>query len=762
MADDALLVKLYQKVSGCPLFDLKAYLEYTEKVNISSIWKILTYLLVNGLFVVLDMVVGFFSLILSFFEKIDLYGTYKHTVYDMSKKLWQGLLGSGNYTQSIVYALVAIGAFCGFIAYIFSKGDVVRRLLHLFAVLLLGFGYYGTMQNTSGGLYILDSIHNFATSASQTIAQVSLTDPQDSHKQLSSNQSVTDNYVAKTAYAAYLYVNTGRLDGKYYNNQTGQLEDFDDSQVLGKTVNGSFQKVKTADRDKKGGYLDELGTDADEGKEKDRWVSAVFDYLPIKFIYVGLKIIEAIILGIPLVLVQFLGFLAQLVVLFLIAFFPLALILSLIPSLSDTIFNTMKLMGGASIFPAFVGFMTLMVFYMESLIAAFVSTGFGKLSSGDTATFGDYLPAVQLLIQTFLEGVTLVAFWKNKERTLAYLLGHHNARAINQLTDTVANKAQTTLSHPKEMYDNAADTAMMTLGVGTGAAVMAKEHLSNAMSKLKPDYDNIQTDEVSQDYNEDDSNINPMDLSTDTWDTDMPDYDEPAQDANEDMPNLDELLADRHDQEEALGYDEVSPQDEILSEEIPDLANIDYDEVTSNNLDSQDNLEAPEKEVVSQGDVTPDSILDDNLDPIETPDYDTIDLNQAQDDSQSQTVVEALTYQPEEDHLIYDDLSSDSRSAMPQTDTSSAIEDLANRPKASQNPKKRTSKDLPNDYRIYQLEEDLAAYQNAPDLGELQAKTAFERGLKKTLSKQKQYEHNKKRMSHIEQELVRLRGEDHV
>ncbi|MCW1043048.1 hypothetical protein, partial [Streptococcus anginosus] len=70
--------------------------------------------------------------------------------------------------------------------------------------------------------------------------------------------------------------------------------------------------------------------------------------------------------------------------------------------------------------------------------------------------------------------------------------------------------------------------------------------------------------------------------------------------------------------------------------------------------------------------------------------------------------------------------------------------------------------DLPNDYRIYQLEEDLAAYQNAPDLGELQAKTAFERGLKKTLSKQKQYEHNKKRMSHIEQELVRLRGEDHV
>lgn len=736
MADDALLVKLYQKVSGCPLFDLKAYLEYTEKVNISSVWKILTYLLVNGLFVVLDMVVGFFSLVLSFFEKMDLYGTYKHTVYDMSKKLWQGLLGSGNYTQSIVYALVAIGAFCGFIAYVFSKGDVVRRLLHLFAVLLLGFGYYGTMQNTSGGLYILDSIHNLATSASQTIAQVTLTDPQDSQKQLSSNQSVTDNYVAKTAYAAYLYVNTGRLDGKYVNNQTGQLEDFDDSQVLGKNTNSGFQKVKTADRDKKGGYLDELGTDADEGKEKDRWVSAVFDYLPIKFIYVGLKIVEAIILGIPLVLVQFLGFLAQLVVLCLIAFFPLALILSLIPSLSDTIFNTMKLMGGASIFPAFVGFMTLMVFYMESLIVAFVSTGFGKLSSGDTATFGDYLPAVQLLIQTFLEGVTLVAFWKNKERTLAYLLGHHNARAINQLTDTVASKVQTPLSHPKEMYDNAADMAMMTLGAGAGAAVMAKEHLSNAMSKLKPDYDSIQANEVPQDYNEDDSNIDSMELLNDTWDSDRLDDDEPAQDASEETPDLDELLADSQEQEDPLDYDEVNPQEDALSEELPDLEDIDYD-----GLETLDHLGE------QQTSVNPDVLVEEQLEIPDRSDYDV------QENHQPQPEEELLDNSPQE-QPIYEEL--------PQTEMPTAIEELSNRSKASQKSPKRTSKDLPNDYRIYQLEEDLAAYQNAPDLGELQAKTAFERGLKKTLSKQKQYEHNKKRMSHIEQELVRLRGEDHV
>lgn len=722
MGDTSTLIRLYQKVAGGSVFDLRAYLEYTEKVNMSAIYKVLTYLFVNSFFTILDLVVGFFSLILSFFDKVDLYNTYKHTVYDTSKHLWQGFLGNGNYNQSIVYVLVAISAFVIFIGYTFSKGDVGRRLLHLFVTLILGFGYYGTMQNTSGGLYVLDTIHNLSTSASKTISQISLVDPQDQNKTINQNNSITDNYIAKTAYAAYLYVNTGRLDGKYQNNQTGQLEDFDDSKVLGVNKNGSFQKANQQERDKKGGYLDDLGTGADEGKEKDRWVSSVWDYTVIKMIYVILKILEAIILGIPLVLIQCLGFLAQLVIILLIAFFPIALALSFIPRLQDILFNTMKLMGGASIFPALVGFMTLMVFYVESLVNAFVLDGFNSLSKDDLASFGEYLPALQLTMSTFLNAVVLIAFWKNKMPLLTYLMGHNSARMISNLGDKMSSTMQN-LPTPKAMYDQAADSAMVAVGAGTGAAIMAKEHLGNALSKVMPDYDNPNPTDSTQDFDE----ATLTDLPDDSLEpdlTDLPnyedsDYDASVPEATEDNPDLDDLMEDAVSEEDLPDYDEVTPE---MDDDLPDIESTEYDA-------------------------------------IETPDPDDVKSNE-----EVPAIEELIDDQPQTDSPIYEEsyLEPQHQEEFPSAIEESPegapmpdrVQELPNAPKGN----KRTSQDLPKDYKTYQLEEELAGYQNAPDLGELQAKTPFERGLKKTLSKDKQYERNLNRMSHIEKKLARLRG----
>ena len=95
----SILVTLYNKVSGVPIFDLKAYIEPTASLNISSVWKILTEIFVNVPFMILDAVVGFISLILRFFDNFDLYDTYKTVVYDTSKSLWNGLTGSGNYNH---------------------------------------------------------------------------------------------------------------------------------------------------------------------------------------------------------------------------------------------------------------------------------------------------------------------------------------------------------------------------------------------------------------------------------------------------------------------------------------------------------------------------------------------------------------------------------------------------------------------------------------------------------------------------------------
>lgn len=705
----SILVNLYNKVSGVSIFDLKAYIEPTASLNISAVWKILTEIFVNGPFMILDLIVGFISLILRFFESFDLYDVYKNTVYDTSKNLWNGLAGSGNYNNSLLYLVIAVTAFSIFIGYIFSRGDVGRRLLHLFAVIMLGLGYFGTMQNTSGGIYVLDTIHNVATSASTTISNMSIVNPENDDNTISSETSVADNYIARTAYAAYVYVNTGRLDGKYMNNQTGETEEFDDSKVLGSVVDGKFQKVNVSERDSKKGYLNLLGQNGADGEEQNRWVSAVGDYIVIKCLYVILKIVEAIILGLPLILIQLMSFVAQLLVIFLMIAFPLALIVSLAPRMQDVIFNTIKLMLGASFFPVLTGFLTLMVFYIEAIINVFVSSGFDSLSEQDLVSFSDFQPVFELVISTVVQAIVFVAIWKNKEKVLTFILGHNQANSVARLADGVVNAPSQFRDTGGNMYERASDMAtmgMLATGAGAGLALTAKDGLEKAFSKFKPDYGEVTPDSADNpDYDEQFENMNNPSYSDD--DSTIEDVD---------FTEVDPDMAD------VPLYDEGEPSIEDDS--------IDYDGVYQESL--------------------PDDSLDDN---------ENVSIEDFEQDLSSE---EAIDYHQQADNAQSDkaieDYSTDNFSK------DSAIEEVE--VPQTESPL-TTSDELPNDYRTYRkqakvdkLEDELSHYQSSDDLGQLETgQSAFKRGLAKTTTKNRQYRMNKKRMSDIEQRLAELRGE---
>ncbi|MCC9796006.1 hypothetical protein HK114_01825, partial [Streptococcus agalactiae] len=133
-------------------------------------------------------------------------------------------------------------------SYLFSKGDFSKRLIHLFVVIILGMGYFGTIQSTSGGIYILDTVHQLAGSFSDAVTNLSLDNPSGGKTKITQKSSVADNYVMKTSYTAYLFVNTGQLNGKFHNNQTGKEEKFDNEQVLGKyDKSGKFITPKQKD-----------------------------------------------------------------------------------------------------------------------------------------------------------------------------------------------------------------------------------------------------------------------------------------------------------------------------------------------------------------------------------------------------------------------------------------------------------------------------------------------------------------------------------
>ena len=720
----SVLVNLYSKVSGVPIYDLKAYTEPTTSMNLTAVWKILTDLFVNGPFMILDTVVGFISLILRFFENFDLYDTYKRVVYDTSKTLWSNFLGSGNYNNSLAYLGIALTAFVIFIGYVFSKGDIGRRLLHLFAVIMLGLTYFGTIQNTAGGLYILDTINNVADSASNIVSSMSITNPEDSSNQISTSGSVADNYIARTAYAAYLYVNTGRLDGKYLNNQTGQLEEFEDSKIIGWVENGTFQKADSLERDKKKGTLDDLGDGASDGEEKNRWVSAVSNYLFIKILYVCLKIIEAIVLGIPLVLIQIMSFVAKLLVIFLMMAFPLALIVSLIPRMQDVIFNVTKLMLGSMAFPVLTGFLTLMVFYVESIINVFVSNGFNNLSEKDLVSFSDYQPVFELAIGTFLQGITFLMMWKNKERLLALILGQNQARMVTQLADGAATLPNHAQKAGENIYDKASDlatTGLFLAGAGTGLSLTAKDAVAKAVSGLQGEghYDEISPDSEIEEpsFEESDPDLQENTLyDNEEFEQEGTDFDEVDPDLVEDLSDnaIEPLLEETPDydelyQEELPDESEATPKQDVAIEDFEEeLAN----EEPTDYQQSTDNANSLEE-------------FEPTLDSDETEDY------------QTQTDVASLGGTVEDSQTNYPEETSD------------------------------TSKELPKDYRTYQkqtkidrLEDELTQYHTSEDLGQLETgESAFRRGLAKTTTKSRQYRMNTKRITEIERQLSELRGE---
>ena len=457
--DDGLIASTFAKVKDVDIFALKAYMEITHGAETGA-QSILLDVFVNFPFFLFNLIVGLFSVILRFFENFSLYDTYKQTVYHSSQKLWENLSGNGSYTSSLLYLLVAISAFSIFISYLFSKGDFSKRLIHLFVVIILGMGYFGTIQSTSGGIYILDTVHQLAGSFSDAVTNLSLDNPSGGKTKIT-----------------HLFVNTGQLNGKFHNNQTGKEEKFDNEQVLGKyDKSGKFITPKQKDILN---YTDNLGDKATEGEEKNRWLSAVNDYLWIKSGYVILKIFEAVILAVPLILIQL-----------------IALLVSFLPRMQDIIFNVLKVMFGAVSFPALAGFLTLIVFYTQTLIATFVKKKFtdGSLLSG--SNFKGQAILFMLLITVFVQGCVFWGIWKYKETFLRLIIGSRASQVINQSVDKINEKAENLGITPKSIYERAHDMsslAMMGAGYGVGTMMNAQDNWNAFKERQQANLDDGQS-----------------------------------------------------------------------------------------------------------------------------------------------------------------------------------------------------------------------------------------------------------------------------
>ena len=491
----------FDKLRGVDIFSLKSYMEPTGFASFNGAWVLINELFVNFFFFILNAVVGFFSLLIRILEKIDLYSSYKNYVFNGAMNIWKGFIGSngsGVAKNSLVSMLLLILAFYLFYQYFFSKGSFSRTLLHVFLVLILGFGYFGTVAGTSGGLYLLDTINNISKEVTKNITHIKV--EYGKNKTIKIGDSMADSYIAETSYKAYVFVNTGQENGKYKNSQDGKQETFDDSKVLGTgDKNGNFKAVKSKDRNK---YLDELGNGANDDGEKNRWVSAMPDFIFTRMFYVIFKICEAFVLAIPVILIQMLNVIAQTLVLMMILLFPIVLLMSFVPRMQDLIFGVLKVMFGGLLFPAITSLLTLLVFYIEKMIENIVITGFDGIlkTLPSLIIFG---LVFKLLISVVSKGLVYFLLWKYKAELIQFILGSKARMVAND----IGNKVEKGVTKTREVASQVPSRSLSSAqhlgnfalaGAGFGAGMMmnAKSHFQNVGSFFTNKESEYQPDEV--------------------------------------------------------------------------------------------------------------------------------------------------------------------------------------------------------------------------------------------------------------------------
>ncbi len=501
----------FEKLKGVDIFSLKSYMEPTGFGSFNGAWVMINEIFVNFFFFLLNAIVGFFSLLIRILEQVDLYSAYKTYVFNGASSIWEGFTASttnGIGKDSLIsMSLLILGIYL-FYQYFFSKGSFSRTVLHVCLVILLGFSYFGTIAGTSGGLYLLDTIHNVSKDVSSKISKIEVN--YDKNKSIKIGDSMADSYIAETSYKAYIFVNTGQENGKYRNSQDGKEEEFDNSKVLGTSDSkGNFTAVKAKERSD---YLDKIGNGANEDGEKNRWVSAMPDFIFIRMFYIIFKIVEAIVLAIPVILIQILNILAQVLVLMMILLFPIALLVSFIPRMQDLIFGVLKVMFSGLAFPAITSLLTLFIFYIEQLVENLVTSGFdGVLKTlPSLLLFG---LVFKLLVSVASKAMIFFLLWKYKAEIIQFILGS-KARMVandigNKVTETVSQTKELASQVPTKILSSAqglGNFVLSSAGYGVGAVMNARsqfQQVGSFFTSKQPDEEEplppIETEQVQED-----------------------------------------------------------------------------------------------------------------------------------------------------------------------------------------------------------------------------------------------------------------------
>lgn len=389
--------------------------------------------------------------------------------YDYSLDILKGFGGTGIVKGSLLGLAIILSAYYLLYSFFSNRRNFMKSLLHYFAVFALFICWFGQVKTIdgktqNGAIFLISSVSemtkqvqskftsnvNFGGDTSQEV---------DDGKKKVYQSPMFDATVLQT----FNYVNSGSIDGKMVN---GKKLDYD--KLLEKPGLSEDERNKFIDERKQ--YIKDF--------EKDNPYFAQDTLKTMeKSFAVWTGVTNLFILAIPVLYINLMLSLIQLLVVLLILVFPVILLASFFPRCQMVLFKFFQGLVGVLFMPIVYGIFLSVLFWINKLIdGAFL--GVAKKISGSLLALisGSTVYMIMLFVAVVVKIVVLRKVWKNKYAILAYFSnGQVSEPVFEQKVEQMAERT-------KEVSTGGAQVA---IGAYTGDMGM----VANGVGKVLPNQD---------------------------------------------------------------------------------------------------------------------------------------------------------------------------------------------------------------------------------------------------------------------------------
>lgn len=401
--------------------------------------QVVNWMFVELPFFLLRMGATFFLICENVMNQSDYFAGKQQEAYDYSVKIINGFGGTGVVKGSLISLGILLSAFYLLYCYFSKTKNFSKSLLHYIGVIALFGLWFGsvttvdpeTKQETkhTGAIFLIDSVSEITKEVqSKFTASANFGTTQGEEKDGVYQSPMFDATVNQT----FNYVNSGSLDGKMQNGKKIDYNKLLEKPDLSKDEKEKFER-------KRNDYVEGLE------KENPYFKQDTAKTLEKSFaVWTGIANLQ--LLAFPVMYINVMLSVIQLIVVVLILFFPVIVLASFFPKCQMVLFKFLKALFGVLFLPIVFGIFLSVLFWVNKLIdGAFLGLA-GKINGSLLEVLsGGFVYLIAGIASVVVKLIFLRKLWKNRYAILAYFSDHQIEqpkleKQLNEKTKEVAQR----------------------------------------------------------------------------------------------------------------------------------------------------------------------------------------------------------------------------------------------------------------------------------------------------------------------------------